>query len=251
MPHYRRWIVLLIMLSATLCFSAGLEIQVEQKKMKLPFWPATSKDRMGAVLLVNGSSQYVSPIMEKTAKDLSALGWSVVLLDTKTSSSVNLNQQISNALKSLRKKDNKRLVLIHYGDQVQASMNYFTKPRAKKVDGLVLLSAYDLNPPQAFPALKLPMLDVSGQFDYEPVLSEVKLREKKYRDESYLALTIPGAKHDYRYQRTLLSYYLHGWMSKLPTVDTSKHPFDMSRRNPIRAKPWKKPPSSRAAQRIS
>lgn len=202
-----------------------LEIKIDQNSVNLPYWPAR-KEQYGAVLIVQGSEQpQWSELLAGLAKQLAQNGWSVVLLNC-TNNSIPWLEQIPETISTLRKNKNKRIVMIHYGEQLNLSLDYFSKPQSKMINGLVLLSAYDHSSDEnTWLSLRFPIFDVTGQFDYDPIRQQMRLREKEYKRKNYLAVEIPGADHDYEYSQQLLVAYVHGWMAKLPETMPQPRPI--------------------------
>lgn len=220
MDYFKRIFLVFFLISSS-GFAANLEIKVNQKSVNLPLWSA-KKAHYGAVIIVRGGENpYWSELLLHFAKQLSDNGWSVVLLNCNKKNTVPWIKQIPATISVLRQHQNKRIVMIHYGEQLNQSLEYFNKPQAKRINGLVLLSAYDLqNNLDKAPNLRFPLFDVAGQFDYDTVLNQMKQREQEFKDHNYIAVEMPGAHHDYEYSQKLLLAFIHGWMTKLPETET-------------------------------
>ncbi|HAU1296896.1 TPA: alpha/beta hydrolase [Legionella pneumophila] len=229
-----KWIALLFCLIVSNVFAEKLEITVEQKKVILPYW-LSKPVSYGAVIIVRGgeTAQW-SLLLEQFAKGLFQNGWSVVLLNCTKNNSILWINQLPEVISTLRQNDNKRIVLVHYGDQLNLSLEYFSKLQSKMINGLVMLSAYDLNKNlQKAPRLRFPLFDIVGQFDYDMVKQQRKSREERFKENSYLAIDIPGAPHDYQYSQQLLLAFVHGWMAKLPEFEPQPPPILVSYLEPV------------------
>lgn len=211
-----------------------LEIKINQDSFDVPYWPA-KEARYGAVLIVRGGQPIQwSPFLAGVAKKLSRNGWSVVLLNCDPGISTPWISQLPEIISVLRQDKNSRIVLVHYGDELNQSLDYFSKPQSKMVNGLVMISAYgDIASMENPPSLRFPLFDIAGQFDYDNVLSQMILREKGFKDRNYLSLELPGARHDYEYSQQLLVAYVHGWMSKLPEFRPQPRPILVSYIEPL------------------
>lgn len=211
-----------------------LEITVDQSSVSLPYWQS-NKLHYGAVLIVKGGQQPEwSELLADFAKQLARIGWSTVLLNCDKNDSVPWIKQVPEVISSLRQNKNKRIILIHYGEQLNQSLDYFSKPQSKMVNGLVMLSAYDVqNNSGSSVNLRFPLFDIAGQFDYEMVLSQMEHREKEFKDRNYISVEMPGAQHDYEYSKNLLVAYVHGWMTKLPEFEPQPRPISVSFIEPV------------------
>ena len=208
-------------------FADDLEIKLSGKSIKLPFWPAI-KNPHGAIVLVHGGPQAQwSMLLANLAKILSKQGWSTVLVNCNTDNSEPWAKELPEVVNTLRQQKNNRIVVLHYGEQLKQTMDLFGQSQKTNIEGLVLLSAYDA-PDQAADKsestkkdtdkkteLTLPLLDFAGQFDYDSVLRQMTARENTYPQKQYIAVTVPGAHHDYQYSRQFVSAFIQGWMSKL------------------------------------
>lgn len=196
----------------------------------MPYWSAIKK-HYGAVILVKGGSQtYWSQFLAHIAEQLAVSGWSVVLLNCISDTNVPWIKQLPEVINVLRQHKNKRITLIHYGDQLSQTLEYFSKPQAKMINGLVMVSAYDdeehsLNNP---PKFRFPLFDVAGQFDYDDVLTQMEQRQIEFKKNNYRAVEMPGAHHDYQYSQELLLSFVHGWMAKLPEFEPHPPPIFVS-----------------------
>lgn len=229
-----KWISLLFFLIASSVFAEKLEIQVEQKKVILPYWPSMHMS-YGAVVIVRGGEYGQGTLLlEHLAKRLSQNGWSVALVNCTKNNSVPWINQLPEVISALRQNHNKRIVLVHYGDQLNISLEYFSKPQSKMINGLVMLSAYDVKKNlKKIPLLRFPLFDIAGQFDYDMVLQQRKMREEEFKAQKYLAIDMPGAHHDYQYSQQLLLAFVHGWMAKLPEFETQPPPILVSYLEPV------------------
>ena len=211
-----------------------LEIKVNQSPVSLPYLPARAS-HYGAVLIVKGGVDAQWPLLlTHFAEQLATNGWSVVLLNCTNDNSIPWINQLPEAISVLRQNHNKRIVLVHYGEQLNQSLEYFSKPQAKMINGLVLLSAYDdQSGLDKFDRLRFPLFDVAGQFDYDMVLSQMGQREKEFKRGNYQAIEMPGAHHDYAYSQKLLIAFIHGWMTKLPETQIQRPPILVSYIEPV------------------
>lgn len=221
----RTFLFFLILISAA--FADKLEIKSDGKDTALPFWPAQNKN-YGAVLLLNGSGLAQSDsLLVRLAKQLALNGWNVVLLGDDNKSSVPWSKQLPEALNLLRQQKNMRIVLLHYGDQFNQTLDLLSKPPAPVFEGLILLSAYDsAKPAPQKPDLKMPIFDIVGQFDYDLVKQDMQARQTEFKtnNNNYLTIVIPGAHHDYEYSHQLLFSFIHGWMLKLSKFQSNPEP---------------------------
>ncbi|MCL9685085.1 alpha/beta hydrolase [Legionella maioricensis] len=212
-----------------------LEIKVDQHPLSLPYWPA-SKAHYGGVIIVRGGADAAqSPrLLTHFAEQLSHNGWSVVLLNCNNDNTIPWVKQIPETISALREAKNKRIVLVHYGEQLNQSLEYFSKPQSKMINGLVMVSAYDeqsnLDRP---PSLRFPLFDIAGQFDYDTVLNQMEQREKEFKQHNYVAVEMPGAHHDYQYSQRMLLAFIHGWMTRLPEFEIQPRPILVSYIEPV------------------
>lgn len=207
-------------------FAADLEIKVSQKSIKLPYWPAKDPS-LGGVIIVQGAEHPEwSEFLADFASLLSGSRWSTVLLNCSSDGSTPWITQLPEAIAQLRQAKNKRIVLIHYGSQLNTSLDYFSKPQAKLINGLVLLSAYDEKSTATKPYnVRFPILDVIGQFDYDQAKNQSANRQSQITGTEYLLVTIPGADHEYNYAKQLSIAFISGWMNKLPEEVTESAPI--------------------------
>ncbi|MCW8399724.1 alpha/beta hydrolase [Legionella sp. PATHC038] len=232
-------IVLIFFCLFSMAFADKLQIKVDGKNIDLPYWPA-KKDKYGAVLLINGGEQaQATALLDNLANQLAENGWQVVLLNNDTSITVPWIKQFPEVITALRKQKNVRVVLLHYGEQLKQTFDFLGKSPVPEIEGLVLLSAYDVPPPNNTdkkPELKMPVFDIVGQFDYDMTKQEMAARKKEFgpNKDNYLALEIPGAHHDYEYSRQLLFSFIHGWMVKLPEFQPKPPPVMYSYLAPIK-----------------
>ncbi|CCD06397.1 TPA: DUF3530 family protein [Legionella pneumophila] len=229
-----KWIVLLFCFVVSNVFADKLDITVDQKKIILPYWLSRPVSYGAVIIVSGGETAQWSLLLEQFAKGLSRNGWSVVLLNCTKNNSIPWINQLPEVISTLRQNNNKRIVLVHYGDQLNLALEYFSKPQSKMINGLVMLSAYDLNRNlQKVPRLRFPLFDIVGQFDYDMVRQQRKSREEKFKENSYLAIDIPGATHDYQYSQQLLLAFVHGWMAKLPEFEPQPPPILVSYLEPV------------------
>jgi hypothetical protein len=230
----RTFFIFLLVIS---CVQADkLNITVDQSTISLPYWQA-KKIHYGAVIIVRGGQQPEwSQLLADFAKQLARTGWSSVLLNCDKGTTLPWIDQIPEVISTLRQNKNRRIILIHYGEQLNQSLDYFSKPQSKMINGLVMLSAYDLdNKSDSSVKLRFPLFDIAGQFDYDMVLSQMQYRGKEFKDRNYMAVEMPGAQHDYEYSKKLLVAYIHGWMAKLPEFVPQPRPIQASYIPPVYA----------------
>ncbi|CEG58578.1 ATPase [Legionella fallonii] len=235
MNHFIRTAFLfLLLLFSSHCGADTLVIKVNQNPIDLSYWPAGNK-HYGAVLLISGGEDVVqSPILlTHVAEQLSSYGWSVVLLNCTKDSPVPWVKQIPPTINILREHKNKRIVLVHYGEQLNQSLEYFSRPQSKMINGLIMLSAYDDTNWSKLKKLRFPVFDIAGQFDYDAVLYQMEVREKEFGRHNYQSIEMPGAHHDYRYSQKMLLAFIHGWMAKLPESEPEPPPILVSYIEPV------------------
>lgn len=224
---------LLLFLMQSIAFAEKLDITVNQAKISLPYWKANTT-QYGAVLIVKGGPPQWSTLLAQFAKRLKHTGWSVALLNCNPGNATPWVDQIPEAISALRQDKNNRIVLVHYGDQLNQSLAYFSKPQAKMINGLIMLSAYDdqsnLDPKQS---VRFPLYDIAGQFDYDNVLRQMKNRTRVFKQPEYKAIEMPGAQHDYEYSQAMVLSFMHGWMSKLPEIKPQPAPILSSYIEPV------------------
>lgn len=214
-------------------FAAGdIKISVNQEQITLPFWEAPHTPGKGGIILLQGGKPAGgSAFSKRLAAELAASGWSVVLLNSDPQVKTPWLEQLPEVMSTLRQHSSKRLIMIHYGDEVELSLDYFFKPQSKQVNGLILLSAFQSKPlPQKEKGpggiLRFPVYEIYGQFDYEAVKQNVRqFQQQLDRKPPSKILQIPGGSHDYDYSTPLLSNYLNGWMSHLQAIERAKSPL--------------------------
>ena len=158
----------------------------------------------------------------------------MVLLNCTNDKVIPWIDQLPKVISTLRQDNNTRIVLVHYGDQLNQSFEYFSKPQSKMVNGLVMISAFDgRNARKATPRLRFPLFDIAGQFDFNEVLNQMSERKKDFKQQKYLSIEMPGAHHDYEYSEKLLLSFVHGWMSNLPASEIHSPPILVSYIEPI------------------
>ena len=232
--NYFTRIVLIFVLIITNVRADVLEIKVDQTPVSLPYWLASDTHYGGVIIVRGGEQAHWSMLLTHFADQLANNGWSVVLLNCNDGNTVPWIKQVPEVISALRQNKNKRIVLVHYGDQLNQSIDYFSQPQAKLINGLVMLSAYDnqnnLDKPSS---LRFPLFDIAGQFDYDTVLTQMQIREKEFKQHNYLSLEMPGAHHDYEYSQRMVLAFIHGWMSKLPIIEPQKPPILASYIEPV------------------
>ncbi len=205
-------------------FTNMLEININGKHFHVPCW-LSQKQQLGAVLLVNGGSHsQSSTLLDYLAHRLAENGWMVTLLQDDKSNFIPWMKQLPEVIMTLRQQKFMKIVVLHYGEQLQQTLDYFDKPQAPKIEGLILLSAYHIQQPlNKKPEINIPIFDIIGQFDLGFVKQELAIRQKMFENnkKKYLAIEIPGAEQDYKYSRQLLFTFIHGWMMKLPEFQPS------------------------------
>lgn len=218
---------LLFLLTNAWTAVSTLDIKANGQKISLPYWPAIHKPK-GSILIIFGDSPiYGLKSPRELAMFFAQLGWSAAIINTYPSDDKNnWVTQIPDAMMTLKRKDNNRQIILHYGAKLSVTLAYFAKPQSKKVNGLVLMSAYDKPPQKDLPELlkkvKYPVFDVVGQFDYDDVLDQAKnRRDSMGNSDTYKFLLLPGARHQYWFATKSLVDYLHGWMMDLPVADDS------------------------------
>lgn len=228
-------IVLFALFLSSSALAKPLEITVEQTQIKLPYWVAKNP-HYGAVIIVKGGQiAEWSVLLSAVAKQLSHYGWSTVLLNSKKEGSTPWVAQLPETISALRQDNNQRIILVHYGDQLNQSLEYFSKPQAKTINGMIMLSAYDDQNAVGLTLknVRFPLYDIVGQFDYDRVHRQMRLREKQFNQTNYHAVEMPGAQHDYEYSQKMLIAFVHGWMSKLPEFKPQPAPILSSYIEPV------------------
>jgi hypothetical protein len=211
----------------TMGFCAELEIKIDQKSIKVPYWVASGEPYGGVVLVNGGDPAQWSDTLTHIAELLSKNGWSTVLLNSNPEISVPWLKQVPEAISAVRKDKNKRIVLIHYGEQLNMTLDYFSKPQGKGINGLILLSATDDKPTTVKPtSFRFPIFDIDGQFDYDEVKRQLSERSTVFKSPNYLSLEIPGADHEYSYAADILVSFMSGWMLKIPESTVSAPPIN-------------------------
>lgn len=219
-------IIGIVLFTCCSSFAAELEIKVEQKPIKLPYWPATEPSH-GALVFVRGGQQpQWSESLASLAQLLAKSGWSVLMLNASPEISVPWIKQLPEAITVLRQAKNKRIVMVHYGEELNQTLDYFSKPQGKTINGMVFLSAYDDKESTVTPDnLSIQIFDIVSQFDYDAALKAASDRKASFQQGMYLFMELPGAYHDYTYNQNLLVSFLSGWMLKLPETVTNAPPM--------------------------
>ena len=233
--HYITRIVLVFFLIFPAAYAEKMEIKIDGKSIVLPSWPAY-KQNYGAVILIQGGEQASwSVLLAHLAKKLAYNGWSTVLLNCSPDVSVPWIKQLPVVISTLRQQKSRRIVVIHYGQQLQQTLEYIMKPQVPElIEGLAMLSAYTLpKNTDKLPEQHVPLFDIVGQFDYDMPIQQMKQRQKNLGNSNYRAIKIPGAYNDYAYSHELLFAFLHGWMLKLPEFKIAAAPIPVSYLEPI------------------
>lgn len=209
-------IFLVFFFTCSTLYAEPLELKFNGKKIELPYWSAT-KQPHGAVILIHGGQQAKwSMLLANLAQEFSKNGWSSVLLNCNQDNPEPWIKEFPEVISVLRQQNLKRIIVLHYGDQVKQTMDSFNKVTNSGVQGIILLSAYNLDKAVlANPELSMPLFDIAAQFDYELILEQLNNREKAFAQKKYLAMRVPGAHHDYEYSKDLLLSFMHGWMLRL------------------------------------
>ncbi|MDI9819105.1 MULTISPECIES: DUF3530 family protein [unclassified Legionella] len=208
--------------------AASLDILVKGQKVALPYWPSKGGKQRGGVVIVNGEQSVAgSKLPEYLGEELAKLGWSVALLST-SQQVIPWTEQLPEVLSTLRQKNNKRMAMIHYGSELSGSVGYFSKLQSKQLNGMILLSAFDLpeneDTADLMKKISFPLLDITGQFDYTPVLEQAAARKQNVENKKYSYQQLSGADHDYLYKEKMLAITIHGWMQKLGSINRAKAP---------------------------
>lgn len=218
--------IVVVFFIITTAFADTLEVKLNGKNIKLPYWKAV-KNLHGAVVLINGEKQAQwSMLLAHLAKQLPEHGWSAVLLNCSQDSSQPWIKVLPEVTDTLRQQKNNRIIVVHYGEQLKQTLDFYGKSQKPGIEGLILLSAYDLanadnkksddkKTDDKKLSLSMPLMDVAGQFDFQSVTDQMSARQKEFAQDKYLSVTIPGAHHDYEYSHQLLLSFITGWMVKL------------------------------------
>ncbi len=196
-------------------FANQLEVKFNGKNIKLPYWAAV-KNPHGAVVLIHGAPQAQwSMLLAHLAKKLATNGWSAVLVNCSQDNPEPWVKELPEVINTLRQQKNNRIIVVHYGEQLKQTFDSFNKSPKAGIEGLILISAYDVpKTDDKKPELSMPLMDIAGQFDYPSVMEQMNSRENEFAQNQYLALKIPGAHHDYEYSHQLLLSFMYGWMLK-------------------------------------
>lgn len=221
-------IMLLWCCIASAAYTNMLEINVDGKHIHVPCW-FSQKKKLGAVLLVAGGSDVrSSTVLDDLVHRLAENGWMVTLLQDDKNNAIPWIKQLPSAIVTLRQKKFMKIVVLHYGDQLQQTLDYFGKPQVPKIEGLILLSAYHTQLTiNKKPEINVPIFDIIGQFDHGLVKQELAIRQKMFGNnkKKYLAIEIPEIEPDYKYTRQLLFTFINGWMMKLPEFQEASPNF--------------------------
>jgi hypothetical protein len=195
--------------------AAVLETKLDSTTIKLPYQTAR-EPHLGAVVIVKGGAPDWCPVLTTLSQKLAGNGWSAVLINCDPSVKEPWSKVSLKVVKQLREKGNKKVILLHYGEDLNKTFAFLQEIKGFFVDGVILLSAYDLNDEPKLPQkLNTQFYDVVGQFDYEPVMSQFSVRNETYSEPLYSSLELPGAPHDYSYAQASLVSFLNGWMQHL------------------------------------
>jgi hypothetical protein len=228
MKYIIRIVVVFYFITST-AFADTLAVKFNGKNIKLPYWTAT-KNPHGAVVLINGAQQAQwSRLLANLAKRLAATGWSAVLVNCNQDNADPWVKSLPEVINMLRQQKNNRVIVVHYGEQLKQTFDSFNKSAKAGIEGLILLSAYDIpKTDDKKPELSMPLLDIAGQFDYASVVEQFDFRGKEFAQNKYLAMKIPGADHDYEYSHQLLLSFMSGWMLRLAEFKPTPPPVLVS-----------------------
>lgn len=221
--------IILCLLFSNISNAAELEIKAKQQAIKLPYWASQNSSDGAVIIIKGGATAQWSEALVHLSQLLAERGWSTVLLNTTTISSSWLDL-LPEVISTLRQKNNKRIVLLHYGEKMNITLDYFKKPQGKSINGLILLSAYDDPPLENLENIRFPILDIVGQFDYDFVKNQYAERLKILKSPTYLSLIMPGADNSYDYARELLSSFMVGWMLKTDPPEVFAPPIKLKQR---------------------
>lgn len=216
---FRLLIALIMALTSLSLCAEQLILPLKGKDVPLSYWPAQNHQR-GALIWVRAEP---SMMPENMVDTISANGWAILLMNAKPDTE--LNRQIPAAIRALRKLHYPRVILLHQGDRLQNTLDYFSRQPSKRVDGFIFLSAYESKKNMNISGLSSPIMDICGQFDYQYVISDFKKRKEQERDRNYQSIQIPGADYRYEYQLKMLAAYMDGWMKKIPAIQPVWLPF--------------------------
>lgn len=233
MNYVIRIVALFFCIIATACANQ-LEVKFNGKNIKLPYWAAVKKPH-GAVVLINGAPQAQwSMLLAHLAKQLASNGWSAVLVNCNQDNPEPWVKELPEVINTLRQQQNRRIIVAHYGEQLKQTLDSFNKSPNAGIEGLILISAYDVaksddkKPEDKKPELSMPLMDIAGQFDYQPVIEQMSTRENVFAQTPYLAVKIPGAHHDYEYSHQLLLSFMYGWMLRIAEFKPTPPPVLVS-----------------------
>lgn len=211
-------------------------LEEQNKKTLAVFQPATTQAQ-GAVILIpdSGMTPDGASVIGPLRRKLTEYGWSTLALhvpaiydSTAKVESAALMQATQTALaaaeKFLAEKNLKPVIIIGIGLGAAASSAAINGQPA----GLVLISprsgAKDdatFYLPQTMSKLTLPILDVYGQRDAQPVLASAAERAATKKSattgstsSSYQQIMIPTADHNFSGQEDLLAKRIVGWLRK-------------------------------------
>ncbi len=221
-PFLRKIAVLFALSFSFPIFADELVLPLKGEDVQVNYWPVEKNSR-GAIIWVRAEP---SMLPDAIAEALSKKGWGIILIESKHAAE--LKRLIPAAIRSFRKLHYQRIILLHQGDRLQQTLDYFKKRQTKRVDGFIFLSAYESKKTLNLQAVSSPVMDICGQFDYQYVLSDFQKRKEQGVFINYRSIQVPGADNSYEYQLKMLTSYLDGWMQNIPPVQPSWLPFQLS-----------------------
>ncbi len=131
-------------------------------------------------------------------------------------------ERIDAAIAYLKKNGIKRIVLLGHSSGAVTVISYLAERPSSAVQGVVMLGLGPGFPPYAplksIARLRLPIIDVYGEKDFDYVLKEIPLRAKavtKAGNRDFLQVRIPGANHFYADQHKTLLMEVGRWLDAL------------------------------------
>ena len=131
-------------------------------------------------------------------------------------------ERIDAAIAYLKKNGIKRIVLLGHSSGAVTAFSYLAEHPAGSVQGVVTLGLGSGFPPypsiKPLERLRLPILDVYGEKDFDYVLKEIPLRQKaasKAGNRGFRQVRIPGANHFYADQQKRLHSEVGRWLGSL------------------------------------
>lgn len=223
------YLIILSLLLSTTYAATKVELDVEGKKCYAQYQDNQLEQSYGGLVIV---SRGVNPAAKFLQKGLAKYGYGTIIIKlTKECPPT----QIASAIRYLRQQKFKRIIALYYGKGVTPFLDFLIKPKAKKISGIALVSAFDLRKDNSSEKIdynqwKIPTFDIVGQLDYLPVLKQWQLRRDSIKDKDYVALNIPGAEHDYADSQQVLINWLAGWMKKQKEDEVKKSPLKEKKR---------------------